>query len=66
MAKLNEVGIPETREITWTFLLSNDGTDNGETFQCAQGTNQVSCYSFDTMEIVELLKMIIQWLLHYH
>ena len=38
-------------------LLSSIGCpNNSETFRCAQGKNQVSCYSCDALEMVDLLK----------
>ena len=38
------------------FLLLIDGPNNGETSQCAQGTDQVSYYWCDTQKMVKLPK----------
>ena len=38
------------------LLSSIDNTNNGKTFQCVQGTNQVCDYSCDAWEMVDLLK----------
>ena len=37
-------------------LLSIDGTNSSDTFQCAQGMNQVSGYTCDAWEMVQLHK----------
>ena len=40
----------------WIPLSSINGSNSGETFWCAQGTNQVLCCSCDAWEMVELHK----------
>ena len=41
-------------------LSSINGLNNDRTFQCAQGTNQVSDYSRDAQKMVKLPKVTVQ------
>ena len=46
------------------LLSSNDDSNNGETFQCAQSMNQVSYSSGDVWKMVELHKS--DYLVDFH
>ena len=53
LENLNKVRVPKVKDHR-VLLLSNDDSNNGETFRCAEGINQVSCYSCNGCEMFEL------------
>ena len=55
MENLNNVKIPKIDDRR-VLLSSNDDSNNGENFRCAQSMNQVSCSSEDVWKMVELHK----------